>query len=108
MVGRLFPQVLSGEKTSTIRWRETPIRPGPMRYVCADDASRTTVVVVRKCTSMPLYEAAAFLGRGADWPPDVMLDGMREHYPAIELTDIVDVIEHDPPDTTQAATRPIV
>ena len=97
VVGRLFPLVVSGEKTSTIRWREAVIEPGPMRYVRNDDPAQTVVVTVVRCTRMPLADAAAFLDREDEWPPDVMLEGMREHYPEIELTDIVDVIEHLPP-----------
>ena len=96
VVGRLFPLVVSGEKTSTIRFREARIVPGPMRYVCDDDASKSVVVNVVKCTDMPLAEVATYLGKTAEWPDDVMLNGMREHYPEIEMTDIVQVIEHDP------------
>jgi hypothetical protein len=42
---------------------------------------------------MPLCDAASFVGREEDWPDSVMLAGMREHYPEIELTSIVQVIE---------------
>lgn len=96
VVGRLFPLILSGEKRSTIRWRETRIVPGPMRYVCDDDASQIVIVEVTRCTDMPLSQAAAYLGREAEWPKDVMLDGMREHYPEIGWDDIVQIIEHSP------------
>ena len=97
VVARLFPRILSGEKTSTIRWRETSIVPGPMTYVCEGEPTKTVVVVVTQCTSMPLSEAAAFVGKAGVWPDDVMLAGMREHYPDIELSDVVEVIEHRPP-----------
>jgi len=97
IVSRLFPLVLSGEKTSTIRWRETMIVPGPMRYICDDDPTMTAVVMVHRCTSMPLSDAAGFVGREEDWPDPVMLHGMREHYPDITLSDIVQVVEHGPP-----------
>lgn len=100
VVARLFPTVESGEKTSTIRWRETPIVPGPMLYVCDGDPSRTALVEVTRVTRMRLDEAAAFLGRRNDWPDDVMLEGMREHYPAITLADEVEVIEHLAPGKT--------
>lgn len=96
VVSRLFPLIESGEKTSTIRFRETRIVPGPMRYVCDDDASRTAIVNVVKCTSMRLAAVAAYLGRSDEWPDEVMLEGMREHYPDIEICDIVQVIEHEP------------
>ena len=103
VVARLFPLVVVGEKTFTIRWREISIAPGPMRYVCAGNTSRTVDVVVTRCTRMPLCEAAAYLGRSDEWPDQVMLDGMREHYPSIELDDVVDVIEHLPPATEVAS-----
>ena len=97
VVARLFPQIESGAKRSTIRWRETPIRPGPMIYVCQDAPERTLVVEVTRVTRMPLRAAAAFVGRKGEWPDPVMLTGMREHYPDIGLDDVVEVIEHLPP-----------
>lgn len=96
VVPRLFPEILNGRKTATIRWRETRIAPGPMRYVCDGDPSKSVVVTVTRCTDMPLSNAAAHLGRSEDWPDAVLLAGMREHYPEIELTDVVQVIEHAP------------
>lgn len=104
VVARLFPLVLSGEKTSTIRWREARIEPGPMTYICDGDPSRTVVVWVTACTDMPLHEAAAFVGKQDAWPDAVMLAGMREHYPQIELTDVVQVIEHLTPEQTREMT----
>lgn len=102
VVARLFPLVESGEKRSTIRWREARIRPGLMRYACEGEAARTALVWVTKCTDMPLNEAAAFLGCEQEWPEAVMLDGMREHYPSIEIDSIVQVIEHlSPMETAQ-------
>lgn len=94
VVPRLFPLILSGAKTATIRWREIRVVPGPLRFRCGDAA---TVVQVTRCTDMPLNAAAAYLGRGADWPDAVMLEGMREHYPAITLADVVQVVEFRPP-----------
>jgi len=97
VVDRLFPLILSGEKTSTIRWRERHIAPGHLTFVCDGDSGRTAVVEVTRCTDMPLSAAAAFVGRKDDWPDDIMLKGMREHYPEIELSSIVQVIEFGPP-----------
>ena len=102
IVPRLFPLILSGEKRSTIRFRETRIVPGPLRYVCDVDAARTIVVDVIRCTVMQLSEAARFLGREEDWPKEVMLEGMREHYPDIEWGDQVQIIEHLAPAFTPA------
>ncbi len=96
VVSRLFPHILSGAKTSTIRWRETPISLGPMRYVCDGAAEQAVVVNVVRCTDMPLSEVAVHLGMLNEWPDDVLLAGMREHYPNIKMSDIVQVIEHDP------------
>ena len=102
VVARLFPLIVSGEKTSTIRWRETKIEPGPMTYFCESDPAKRAVVLVTRCKCMPLAEVATFLGRADEWPDDVMLEGMREHYPEIELTDVVQVIEHLTPEKTAA------
>ena len=103
VAGRLFPAVLSGEKTSTIRWREAIVTPGPMRFIDHDRPDESVVVRVIRCTDMPLSEAAAHVGRAAEWPDDVMLEGMREHYPEIELTEVVQVIEFDPPSSADGA-----
>lgn len=105
VVARLFPSVVSGAKRSTIRWREAEIRPGLMRYVCADDPSQTAVVRVVRVTSMPLAAAAGYLGTEDEWPPPAMLAGMREHYPQIELHDIVQIIEHLSPDESHLSRR---
>ena len=103
VAGRLFPLVLSGEKTHTIRWRETRIRPGPMRYVSDGDPEKTVVVLVTRCTDVPLSKAATLVGKQDIWPDPIMLSGMREHYPNIELDDIVQVVEHLTPRQTKAA-----
>lgn len=101
VVPRLFPLIENGEKRSTIRWRETAIQPGYMRYVCDGRPEQTVIVWVVRSTSMPLSEAAASVGRADEWPKEIMLAGMREHYPQIEWNDVVDVIEH----LTPAETR---
>jgi hypothetical protein len=107
IVHPLFPKVLSGKKTSTIRWREAHIVPGPMRYVCDGDDPRSVIVTVFKCTDMPLAAVAAYLGKTEEWPDKLMLAGMREHYPEIELSDIVQVVEHTlaEPDKANADPR---
>jgi hypothetical protein len=104
VVGRLFPDILSGKKRSTIRWREQRITPGYMRYIHHDDPSRTVVIWVTRCTDMPLSQAASYLGRETEWPKEVMLEGMREHYPAIAWDDEVQIVEHLTPRET--ACRP--
>ena len=90
VVPRLFPGILAGEKTHTIRWREGMIRPGSLRFDCAGQA---VLVDVTRVTDMPLRAAAAFVGMAAEWPDAVMLVGMREHYPGITLDDVVQVVE---------------
>jgi len=100
VVDRLFPLIPSGEKTFTIRWKETRIEPGDMTYFCKGDPSKIATVRVTKCTHMPLSEAAAFVGKEEEWPDATLLEGMREHYPEIELTDIVQIVEHLTPAQT--------
>jgi len=94
VANRLFPLLLTGEKTSTIRFKEQRIRVGPMTYWCEGDSSNSVTVWVNLCTDMPLSEVAVYLNRVDDWPDDVMLKGMREFYPDITMSDIVQVIEH--------------
>ena len=100
VVARLFPAIVNGDKTSTIRWREARIEPGLLTYVCEGKPERTVAVLVARCTDMPLSEAAAFVGKADEWPDAVMLTGMRAHYPTIKMTDSVQVIEHLTPQQT--------
>ena len=97
VVERLFPLLLTGEKTSTIRFNEQRIRIGQLTYWCEGDSSKSVTVWVNRCTDMPLSNAAIYLNRVDDWPDDVMLKSMREFYPGIEISDIVQVIEHFDP-----------
>ncbi|WP_408232013.1 ASCH domain-containing protein [Paraburkholderia sediminicola] len=101
LVSRLFPELKSGDKTCTIRWRETRIEPGYLRYECQDSQNSSLVVWVWRCTDIPLSEAATFLGKQEEWPPAVMLQGMREHYPEIQLSDVVQIVEHESPEQTK-------
>ncbi|MES9901744.1 MAG: ASCH domain-containing protein [Sedimenticola sp.] len=94
VVERLFPLIVAGEKTSTIRFREHQLHVGPMVYWCEGNSEKTVTVWVNRCTVMPLSKAAEFLGKAEEWPDEVMLEGMREHYSEIQLSDIVQVIEH--------------
>ncbi|NGO52462.1 ASCH domain-containing protein [Allomesorhizobium camelthorni] len=100
VVARLFPLIEAGEKTSTIRWRETMIVPGYLRYLCDGDPAKTAIVWVTRCTDIPLSEAAAFVGREVEWPKEMMLAGMREHYPEIQWDDVVQIVEHLTPAET--------
>lgn len=98
VVEKLFPLVLNGEKTCTIRFQEQRIIIGPMVYWCDGNSGKATVVWVNRCTDLPLIEAAEFLGKTEEWPEKIMLDGMRVHYPNIQLTDTVQVVEHYSPE----------
>jgi len=56
IVQRLLPEVLAGIKLHTIRWQETGILPGAMRYVNTMDASDTVLVQVTHVEYMRLSE----------------------------------------------------
>lgn len=92
VVERLFPLILSGEKTSTIRWRELRITPGPMLFQCDQNPNQVVEVEVYRCSDMPLSKAALFVGKADEWPDNIMLEGMREHYSEIQLSSIVQII----------------
>lgn len=94
IVPRLLPDVRNGKKQHTIRWRERKIVPGPMRYVNTQNAEDTVVVQVTMVITMPLSAVAEYLGKEEEWPDPVLLEGMREHYPDIQLDSEVDVIRH--------------
>lgn len=72
-----------------------------MRYVRDGDPTTSCVVWVTGCTDLLLAQAAAFLGKERDWPRDVMLAGMREHYPAIAWEDVVQIVEHLTPEASR-------
>lgn len=97
VVDRLFSEIVSGEKTSTIRWKERKIVVGLMKFVSDGLKSQTVLVDVVRCTDMPLSEAASFVGKLDEWPDQIMLEGMREHYPDIQLSSTVQVIEYKLP-----------
>lgn len=97
IVPRLLPDVRAGRKLHTIRWREREIAPGPMLYVNAQDAFDTVMVCVTHVEKMPLSDVAARLGKSEEWPDAELLEGMREHYPSIEMDSEVAVIHHLPP-----------
>lgn len=94
IVEQLFPLVVTGEKKSTIRFREQRMNVGPMVYWCDGKSDKTVTVWVHRCTDMPLLEVASFLGMAEEWPKEAMLEDMRIHYPNIKLLDIVQVVEH--------------
>ncbi len=94
VVERLFPAIVDGTKTSTIRWNECRIETGLMTYLCEGCSGASAVVWVTQCTDLPLSRVAAFLGMEEEWPDAVLLEGMREHYPEIRLTDVVQVVQH--------------
>lgn len=97
IVPRLLPEVRAGLKRHTIRWRERAISPGPLCYINADDPQDIVNVRVTGVVSMPLSSVAAYLGKAAEWPDAVLLEGMREHYPEIRLDSEVEVIHHSAP-----------
>ena len=71
VVARLFPLLITGEKTSTIRFREAQIHVGPMDYWCEGNPEKTVTVWVYNCSDMALSEVAAFLGKAEEWSDKV-------------------------------------
>lgn len=104
VVARLWADLLNGEKRSTIRWSEPEIKPGRLRFLCDGQPHVSLDVEVWRVTKLPLSEAARFLGREADWPDQIMLEGMKEHYPNIQLIDIVQIVEFRPLSRPDAAS----
>ena len=72
--------------------------PGPMLYVNVRDASDTVMVWVTRVDKKPLSDVAGRLGKSTEWPDAELLEGMREHYPCIEMDSEVVVIHHLPPE----------
>lgn len=93
VVGRLYPDIISGRKTNTIRWQEPRIVPGQLTFVNCDDRLLSVTVNVVRCSDMPLSKVAGFLHMLNVWPDAELLEGMRRHYPTITLDEIVQVVE---------------
>jgi hypothetical protein len=102
LADRHFPALLRGDKIQTVRWREGRVGVGPLVFYSETESGREVEVWVTRCTRMPLGDVAAFLSKTKEWPDDVMLAGMRAHYPGISLRDVVDVIEHLSPEETRS------
>ena len=101
VVARLYPAILDGTKTSTIRFNEQHITLGALSYVCEGSLNQSVVVWVTKCTDMALADAASYLGKTSEWPDEIMLKGMQEHYHEIQLSDIVQIVEHLNPEDSR-------
>ncbi|CCF10048.1 hypothetical protein PANA5342_2655 [Pantoea ananatis LMG 5342] len=97
IVPRLMTALRAGEKRHTIRWQEQKITPGPLCYVSNEDPATWVIVDVAQVVTMPLSSVAHYLGKGDEWPDAVLLAGMQEHYPAIQLDSQVEVIHHSAP-----------
>lgn len=69
-----------------------------MLYVNARDASDTVMMWGTRVERMPLSDVAAKLRKSKEWPDAELLEGMREHYPRIEMDSEVVVIHHLPPE----------
>ncbi|MBY4890687.1 ASCH domain-containing protein [Pantoea sp. DY-15] len=90
----MLSYVRSGLKSHTIRWHDKEIIPGPMLQVNASDSSWTVLVIVTEVKEMSLSSVATYLGKQSEWTEDVLLLGMREHYPENELNFMVGTIHH--------------
>lgn len=97
IVPRLMTALRAGKKRHTIRWQEQKITPGPLCYVSNEDPATWVIVDVAQVVTMPLSSVARYLGKGDEWPDAVLLAGMQEHYPAIQLDSQVEVIHHSAP-----------
>lgn len=92
-----MPEVRSGNKRHTIRWREPSVHPGPLLFVSIADPHDVILVQVISVITLPLSRVAAWLDKRQQWPDSVLLAGMREHYPDITLDSQVEVIHHSAP-----------
>ncbi|NCC21006.1 MAG: ASCH domain-containing protein [Alphaproteobacteria bacterium] len=92
----LFPQVLAGEKTRTLRWREGEIRPGYLLYTSFDNPAWKALVWVTGCRDAPMNEMAPLY----DMSPEDLHKSMQRHYPDIEIDSPVTLVEHLTPRQT--------
>jgi hypothetical protein len=94
LVDRRFPALLSGRKTSTIRWNEGVIKPGFLLYVSCSGKERA-IVWVNEVNRIPLRDIGKKIGYDAHHKDENhTLELMRLHYPAITLDTEIDLIEH--------------
>lgn len=64
------------------------------------DENDAVIVSVTQVDTLRLSEVAAMLGKQEEWPDEVLLEGMREHYPEIRLSSEVQLITHLTPAKT--------
>lgn len=66
IVLRLLPEVRSGLKTHTLRWREKQLVPGPMLYVNASDGLTDLLHLMER--RIPFREPAGNIFAPAEFP----------------------------------------
>lgn len=86
----LFPQLLAGEKTRTLRWREGDVRPGYLLYYSYDNPAWKVLVWVTGCREAPMSEMAPLY----DMSPESLHKAMSRHYSEIEIDSPVTLVEH--------------
>jgi hypothetical protein len=98
LVDRLFPALFTGEKVSTLRWREGEVAEGYLLYCASNNPKWKALVWVTGTEKKPLRAFASFCNQ----TPDELLAAMRTHYPEITLEDDVLLVHHlTPYDTAE-------
>lgn len=94
----LFPALMRGEKTNTLRWQEGPVQTGYLLFYATHNPDWRAVVWVTGVQACPMNEIAPFYTMS----PEELHKAMLRHYPDIEINSDILFIEHLSPEKTRS------
>lgn len=100
LADELFPDLMSGKKTDTLRWNEGTFELGYLEFYSKKDISRRATVLVTGIRKGTLSSFARHYGQSVE----LLLLRMQKHYPDITLNDGVTLVEFMSPSDTEALT----
>lgn len=96
----LFPDLMSGKKTDTLRWNEGDIELGYLEFYSAGNIGKRATVLVTGIRKGTLESFAKHYSMTAD----ALVTKMKKHYPDITASDKMTLIEFMSPSETEALT----
>lgn len=96
----LFPDVISGKKTDTLRWNEGDIELGYLEFYSESNIGKRATVLVTGLRKGTLESFAKHYRTTID----LLVLSMKKHYPDIKATDKVTLVEFMSPAETEALT----
>lgn len=92
----LFPKMISGAKTNTLRWNEGIIEEGFLLFYAENNINLSATVWVNRVTTSSMKNFACKYNMSAK----ALHSSMLRHYPDIKIDSIVSFIEYLSPEKT--------